>query len=754
MMGLRLASYWSALLLVLNLLLPLCANADTKIYIAYMGEKKHDDPAVVSASHHDTLSSILGSKDEALKSIVYSYKHGFSGFAAKLTSSQAEQLKKYPGVVSVKPNTYYKLQTTRSWDFLGVNYYQPSGLLKKANYGKDVIVGVVDSGIWPESRSFDDTGYSPMPKRWKGICQGGQAFNATSCNRKIIGARWYKEDVDLETIDTKREHMSPRDANGHGTHCASTIAGVPVRNASHHGGRLGAGMVRGGAPHARLAVYKACWSKKGGGTTCSDAAVLMSMDDAVHDGVDVLSLSLGGLTETVGSLHLVARGITLVFGAGNNGPVPGTVLNASPWVISVAASTIDRSYPTEITLGNGEKLVGQSYYDNDVSALNSSDFHSLVDAGSCTEKEVVSANVTGKVAMCFAPLEAAASPPSAAIISTLVALYNAKAKGMIFAQYTNNLIDSVQLNCKNLGMACVLVDYQLGYRIIVYGYILSSDSSPVVKISPTKSIIGNGVLSPRVAWFSGRGPSVAFPAILKPDITAPGVSVLAAKGDSYEFMSGTSMACPHVSAVAVLIKSVHPGWSPAMIKSAIVTTASVTDRFGMPIQAEGVPSKVADPFDFGGGHINPERAVDPGLVYDINPKEYTKFFNCTLEPDKDCTTDIGKLYFLNLPSIAVPDLKDSITVWRTVTNVGPAKAIYRAMIQAPAGVIMSVDPSVITFKKGGRQSATFKVTFKARQRVQGAYTFGSLTWFDDRKHSVRIPIAVRTIVQDFMADIS
>jgi subtilisin family serine protease len=159
--------------------------------------------------------------------------------------------------------------------------------------------------------------------------------------------------------------MSPRDVNGHGTHAASTIAGAPVRNASHPGG-LAAGVARGGAPRVRLAVYKACWSNlRDAGTTCSSAAVLKAMDDAVHDGVDVLSLSLslslaGTVVEIPGSLHLVARGITVVFSAGNNGPVPGTALNASPWVITVAASTIDRSFPTEITLGNGEKLVVRS----------------------------------------------------------------------------------------------------------------------------------------------------------------------------------------------------------------------------------------------------------------------------------------------------------------------------------------------------------------------------------------------------------
>lgn len=180
--------------------------------------------------------------------------------------------------------------------------------------------------------------------------------------------------------------------------------------------------------------------------------------------------------------------------------------------------------------------------------------------------------------------------------------------------------------------------------------------------------------------------------------------------------------------------------------------ASVTDRFGMPIQAEGSARKVADPFDFGGGHIEPNKAIGPGLVYDIDPKDYTKFFNCSLDPQEDCKSYMGKLYQLNLPSIAVPDLKDSVIVWRTVTNVGGSEANYKVVVEAPAGVNVVVEPQVITFAKGGSQSATFKVTFTARQRVQGGYTFGSLTWLDDNTHSVRIPVAVRTIIQDFVSD--
>jgi hypothetical protein len=179
--------------------------------------------------------------------------------------------------------------------------------------------------------------------------------------------------------------------------------------------------------------------------------------------------------------------------------------------------------------------------------------------------------------------------------------------------------------------------------------------------------------------------------------------------------------------------------------------ASVTDRFGMPIQADSVPRKLADPFDYGGGHLNPDRAADPGLVYDVDAKEYNNFFNCTVGLLDGCES---YQLNLNLPSIAVPNLKNQVIVWRTITNVGPVESTYQAVVEAPAGVGMSVEPSVITFTAGGSKSVTFKVTFTAKQRVQGGYTFGGLAWKDQNAYSVRIPIAVRTVIQDFVADTS
>ncbi|CAL5058929.1 unnamed protein product [Urochloa decumbens] len=750
-MDLRPASC-AGLLLVLILALPFSANASSKLYIVYMGEKQHDDPLVVTASHHDILTSVLGSKDEARKSILYSYKHGFSGFAARLSESEAKTIASLPGVVSVKPNTHYKIHTTRSWDFLGLGYDQSSSssdLLKKAKFGEEIIVGVLDSGIWPESRSFDDSGYGPIPARWRGVCQTGVEFNATSCNRKLIGARWYTGGVDAKKLDDG-EFMSARDMNGHGTHVASMIAGSPVRNVSYGGG-LAAGVARGGAPRARLAVYKVCWTIGGEGT-CDEAAILAGIDHAINDGVDVLSLSLGlgSPNEFPGTLHAVARGIPVVFAAGNDGPAAQTVENAVPWVLTVAASTMDRSFPTVVSLGNNEKLVGQSLNYN--ASVNSDDFHALFATDSCDKQALSSANITGMVVLCSTPSKASSKPPPQGLAAAATAVAKAGARGLIFAQHNSDILEYTEIYCGSLAMPCVLVDFEIAHRIASYA---NSVEMPVVRISRTFTVVGNGVLSPKIAAFSSRGPSAAFPGILKPDIAAPGASILAAVRGSYEFMSGTSMACPHVSGIVALLKSVHPEWSPAMIKSAIMTTASVTDRFGMPIQADATPRKLADPFDFGGGHINPDKAADPGLVYDIDARDYAKLFNCTLGPDDDCETYTGQLYQLNLPSIAVPNLKDSaVTVRRTVTNVGEADVTYRAVVEAPAGVDMSVEPSVIRYNGGGSKKATFRVTIKARQRVQGGYTFGSLTWLDGSAHSVRIPIAVRTVIQDFIADTS
>ncbi|KAM3345621.1 hypothetical protein ACQJBY_020229 [Aegilops geniculata] len=707
-----------------------------ELYIVYLGEVKHDHPDHVVASHHDMLTTLLGSKEESIASVVHNYKHGFSGFAAMLTPEQAKQLAEVPEVISVEKNKIHTTTTTRSWDFLGLNYQMTgtsSGLLKGSNYGEDVIIGVVDTGIWPESRSFSDEGYGPIPSRWKGKCQLGPDWGSNNCSRKIIGARFYTAGV--PDMFLEMDTLSPRDHNGHGTHCASTAAGSIVEAASFNG--LAEGVARGGAPRARIAVYKSGW----GPGFLSIASVLAAIDDAIHDGVDVLSLSInGGEQVSFGALHAAQKGITVVYSAGNDGPNPQTVGNISPWVITVAASKVDRSFPTVITLGNKQQIVGQSLYYQAKNSSGSS-FAVLVFGNRCTVDTLNGTDVGGVIFVCS---------QGGTFSDASQYILDGGGSGLIFAQHTTDILNVTTSNaCQSI--ACVLVDLDTVEKI---GKYIDDTSSPVAKIEPAHTVTGNEIPGAKVASFSSRGPSRVYADIIKPDIAAPGANILAAVGDFYQFNSGTSMAAPHVSGIVALLKAEHPDWSPAAIKSAIMTTARVTDKRGMPILAEGLPRKTADPFDYGGGNINPTGAAEPGLVYDIDPRDYSKFFGCTIvrRTNASCDATMLPAYHLNLPSIAVSELRRPITLWRTVTNVAETDSVYHAEVQSPAGVMMEVEPTVLVFNTTDRVHS-FKVKLAPMWRLQGDYTFGSITWRKDQK-TVRIPVAARMTIQDFYADVA
>ncbi|TKW17213.1 hypothetical protein SEVIR_5G351500v4 [Setaria viridis] len=733
----------SRALLASTLLLCFCIlflgvhGGSRRLYVVYLGDVKHGHPDDVIASHHDILSNVLGSMEDSLDSMIHNYKHGFSGFAAMLTEDQAKQLAEFPEVISVKPSRRCRATTTRSWDFLDMSYQMPNDLLNKGRYGEDVIIGVIDTGIWPESRSFSDEGYGPVPLRWKGVCQVGQAWDSNNCSRKIIGARFYSAGVPEEEL--KVDYLSARDLDGHGTHVASTAAGSVVEGASFHG--LAAGVARGGAPHARIAVYKILWGRDAEG---NDAALLAAIDDAIHDGVDVLSLSVGGFSDnSFGALHAVQKGITVVYAAGNDGPSPQTVENTSPWVITVAASKMDRSFPTVITLGNKQKIVGQSLYYQGKNSSRSI-FRSLENGGLCTADDLSGKDLKGKTVLCASPNSPMGDGPLLVFPQALRNVRNGGGSGLIFVQYTTDGLRACE------GITCVIVDIDYGKKIKEY---INTTSSPIARIEPARSITGKEILAPKVAAFSSRGPSPDYADIIKPDIAAPGANILAAQGNSYEIKSGTSMATPHVTGIIALLKSLHPNWSPAALKSAIVTTASVTDEHDMPILAEGLPRKIADPFDYGGGHINPNRAADPGLIYDIDPNVYNYFFGCTAtKTSASCNKTSIPGYLLNLPSISVPYLRYPISVSRTVTNVGEVDAVYHAAIESPAGVKIEVEPSVLVFNAANKIH-TFQVKISPMWRLQGDYTFGSITWYNGKK-TVRIPVAARITIHDFFADVA
>ncbi|KAF8096982.1 hypothetical protein N665_0298s0046 [Sinapis alba] len=723
------------------------SNGETKTYIVYLGERQHDDPELVSESHHRMLASVFESPEAARESIIYNYHHGFSGFAARLTESQAKKLSERPDVFKVASNRKLSLQTTRTYDYLGLSPTLPSGILHESDMGSELVIGFLDSGIWPESRAFNDEGLGPIPKHWKGGCVAGTRFDpAKHCNKKLVGAKYFLDGLHEKNPGgvniSENDFMSPRGLITHGTMVSSAAAASFVPNASYKG--FARGLLRGAAPKARIAMYKIGWDTDITGFSAM-VDFVKAFDEAIKDGVDVLSVSLGlgeppfrpfDLNDVeqdidIGSFHAVAKGIPVVAAAGNSGPEAYTVGNVAPWLITVGSTSLDRTYYVDITLGNNITFMGQALYRGE------GVFAELVYV---EDWEANTSDLRGKVALTFVKNDEDVTD----------AFSRLRCEGVIAARSSDYLIDFF-FDTPNAA-----VDYEVGTKILQY---IRSSSWPTVRISVGKTFVGPK--STTVAGFSCRGPSAPSPAILKPDIVAPGVMLLLAEiNDNKTYQSdfgitqGTSISTPIVAGIVVLLKALHPDWSPAALKSALMTTAWKTDPFGEPIFAEGLPRKLADPFDYGAGLVNPERAKDPGLVYDMNLDDYIFYFCAsgyddtaitvlTGKPTK-CSTPLPSVLDVNYPAITIPNLNGEVTVTRTVTNVGPVDSVYRAVVEAPEGVKIVVEPETLVFNSSTKK-LVFQVRVSTSHKSDTGYFFGSFIWTDGTRNVV-IPLSVRTRV--------
>ncbi|KAM0049277.1 putative tripeptidyl-peptidase II [Helianthus debilis subsp. tardiflorus] len=541
------------------------------IFILTAGETTSTDPTVktyIFRVNSESKPSIFPthyhwytSEFTQSNTILHVYDTVFNGFSASMTPSQASSLQKHPDVLAVIPDRRRELHTTRSPQFVGLRNQR--GLWSESDYGSDVIIGVFDTGIWPERRSFSDLNLGPIPKRWRGVCQIGVRFSSRNCNRKIIGARFFSKGHEAaggvgfgSAINETVEFRSPRDADGHGTHTASTAAG---------------------------------------------------------------------------------------------------------------------------SVSNGEGLVGDAH---------------LIPACSVGSDE-----------------------------GDKIKAYAAT------------------------GRATATINFQ--------GTVLGIKPAPVV------------------ASFSGRGPNGMNPEILKPDLIAPGVNILAAWTDAvgptgldsdtrkteFNILSGTSMSCPHVSGAAALLKSAHPDWSPAAIKSAIMTTASTVNKQLQPMTDEST-GNATTPYDFGAGHLNLDLAMDPGLVYDLTNQDYVSFL-CSIGYGAKTIQVITRSPAacpmrrkpapenLNYPSIAAmfSTVRKGVlrkTLVRRVRNVGDVNSVYTVKVEAPKGVGVTVKPGRLVFSDKVRE-LSYYVTVKidGSNAVMGdsGAVFGSLSWVDG-KHVVRSPIVV------------
>ncbi|XP_027337417.1 subtilisin-like protease SBT5.4 [Abrus precatorius] len=762
--------------LILCILLQKPTQAIKQSYVVYLGSHSFGpnptsvDFESVTNSHYDLLGSCIGSSEKAKESIFYSYRRYINGFAAVLDEDEAAEIAKHPNVVSVFLNQERKLHTTHSWEFLGLaernGVFSQDSVWQKTK-GEDIIIGNLDTGVWPESKSFSDEGMGPVPKKWRGICQtDNNNQDKFHCNRKLIGARYFYKGFEASGKILNASLLSARDYEGHGSHTLSTAGGNFVPGVGVFG--FGNGTLSGGSPKARVAAYKVCWPQDVAGGGCFDADILAAFDAAISDGVDVLSVSLGSTAPieyfesatSIGSFHAAANGIIVVSSAGNSGPAPFTLSNMEPWMLTIAASTIDRDFASYVTLGDKKMFKGASLSEHVlpsgklyplISSIDAkAELAPAIDAQFCLNETLDPKKVKGKIVVCLRGQDSRAGK------STQAAL--AGAVGMILA------------NDKDSGDSTIADPHVLPASHVsfadgnyIYSYI-NRTKSPVAYISGVKTELGTKP-APVVASFSSRGPNGLEGAILKPDVTAPGVSIIAAFSEAtsptelafdkrrtpFITMSGTSMSCPHVSGLAGLLKALHPDWSPAAIKSAIMTTATTTDNSERPIHDSSKAE--ATPFAYGTGHIQPNKAANPGLVYDLNITDYLNFLcgrgykssqlRLFYGQPYTCPESFNVLDF-NYPAITIPnfDRGHPLNVTRTVTNVG-SPSNYKVNIKQPPQFVVSVEPNELSFKeKGEKREFIVTLVLKPHSKYITDYEIGWLEWTNGENY-VRSPIVIR-----------
>ena len=700
------------------------------------------------------------------------YDVALNGFAMKLTAAEANRLQHTSGVLHVWPNEIFKADTVSTPTFLGLD--GSSGVWAKqyggaAHAGEGVIVGVLDTGYWPESPSF-----APLPNprpdaaviaaKWHGTCETGSdpiPANNVTCNNKVIGARWY--DAGGLSTSVPDEFLSPRDRNLHGSHTASTAAGDNGATAVING--IAVGSASGMAPAARLAIYKIGWDQPDGTASGSTADIAAAIDDATADGVDVINLSFSGsLSFIVDPVELsfmfaADAGVFTAVSAGNSGPTASTVAHNSPWETTVAASTHDRSFTRTATLGNGTVLTGPGVGPAvPTSPLISSTSAGLATADPtqvrlCFNGTLDPAKVTGKIVACDRGTNARTDKS--------LAVKNAGGVGMILMNTSPNSLNADFHFVPTIHVSDV-------DRATVLAYITSAGAGATASLSAATQVKTE---APAMAAFSSNGPALAGGGdLLKPDITAPGVDVIAAvspvadNGNLYDAESGTSMSSPHIAGIAALVIGKHPTWSPMAIKSALMTTASQTDNAGKPILGpDGVHD--ATPLNFGSGHVTPASAFNPGLVYDSSLTDWVRY-GCGIGQFQlvfvaSVCNSFGSIdaSSLNYPTLAVGDLAGSQTLTRRVTNVSTDDAgIYNVKVTAPAGTTITVSPTHLVVPPGHTKSYT--VTITRTTAALGAWAFGSLTWVEAKgkssphNHSVRSNIAVRPVGASAPAEVA
>ncbi|MFK4835466.1 S8 family peptidase [Microbacterium sp. ZW T2_14] len=695
------------------------------------------------------------------------YQVVLNGFSADLTAEQVGKLQTDKDVLGVFPDEiYHPTAAVPSTEFLGLGAgANGSGGVwdsvgGTAAAGKGIVVGVVDTGISPENPSFAGSKLSTKPssepylsgdnivyKKADGgtfVTQrvAGEQWSKQDYSTKLIGARYFNTGAAASGFSFKTDFASPRDLEGHGSHTASTAAGNFGVSASVEG--IDFGKISGVAPAAKVAAYKACYGGPDPLSTdddiCAGSDLIAAINAAVADGVDVINYSIGGGSATsvlqaddIAFLNAAAAGVFVSVSAGNDGPDAATADHASPWYTTVAASTIPTYEGT--VQWNGQQAVGAS-----------------VTVFSQPEGKVSgNAVYAGEAAL-------AGAAPNEASLCFLGTLDPAKVAGKIVVcdRGTNARVEKSQAVAEAGGIGMVLVNVTPGsldndfhsvptvhidaqYRDALLAYVKGNAAATITLVGD--NVTGIPTPTPQIAGFSSRGPMLADGSdVIKPDVSAPGVAILAAtnnaKGSAptFGFMSGTSMSSPHVAGLGALYLGKYPKATPAEVKSALMTTAyDLVDSKNQP---------VTDPFTQGAGHVDPTKYFNPGLLYLNGASDWQSYIEGALGADYWEGVDPTDPSDLNIASIGVGALAGNQTITRTVTA---AKAgTYTASVDVP-GVDAVVTPSSFTIEAGKTQ--TFTIEFTNATAPVEEWATGFLTW-TGADTSVRSPIAVFPVTAD------
>ncbi|KAH1055640.1 hypothetical protein J1N35_033705 [Gossypium stocksii] len=746
-------------------------------------------------SHDQVLESTL---DKGSYNKLYSFKYVLNGFAVHTTPSQAKKLQLAQGVKLVERDRRAKSMTTYTPEFLGLPqtvWTQEGG---DRNAGDGIVMGFVDTGINPFHPSFAYDILNPLTSNlshFSGACETGPLFPPFSCNGKIVSARFFIAGAQAAaSLNATIDIPSPADAVGHGSHVASIAAGnagVPVAVNGFYYGRA-SGM----APRARVAVYKAVYPTVG---TLAD--VVAAIDQAVADGVDILTLSIGPEEppqDTVTFLSifdiamLFARraGVFVVQAAGNSGPGPSTVLSYSPWVVGAAASRTDRRYTASLLLGNGLNVSGVGL--SAPTFGNGSLLYRLVLAKDAINLSGAFPRTPEYVEECQHPEAFDPTVVRGSIVicsfsagfynetSTLTAIFDtARVLGFMgFVLVANPSYGDFIGQPIPFSVSGALIPKVADAKIVSQYYEQQTlrDARGIVRQFNARAAIQDGrvasfgVQAPIVSRFSSRGPSFIDinrnPSdVLKPDILAPGNEIWAAwsplsaldpilTGYNFALLSGSSMAAPHVAGIAALIKQKYPSWNPSMIASAISTTATKFDNNGGIIMAEGFnigSLYSSNNFDFGAGFVNPTHAMDPGLVLSSEFEDYISFL-CSM-PFIDrfairaatrvwCGQSIGHPANLNIPSVTISALRRSLTVRRSFKNVATKPETYVSLAIPPNGTTITLRPPWFTIAPEGTQDLDIEINVI---KSTNEFNFGEIILTGSLNHIVRMPVTIRPV---------